>query len=156
MDHRSGLFVSALVPELVWPSPVAAQTFRRQGGPRCSHSPHGAVEIPWNLELGDDVVIGDYAIVYSIGKITIGRSTNISQYSHLCACTHDYTTRRFPLLKPPIVIGDEVWIAADAFIGPGVTVGDRAVVAREQQSSKMFRPIRLLPAPKQNSEAAYS
>jgi putative colanic acid biosynthesis acetyltransferase WcaF len=74
------------------------------------------------------VVIGDHAIVYSIGKITIGRATNISQYSHLCACTHDYTTRRFPLLSPPIVIGEEVWIAADAFIGPGVTVGDRAVV----------------------------
>ena len=43
------------------------------------------VEIPWNLELGDDVVIGDHAIVCSIGKITIGRGTNISQYSHLCA-----------------------------------------------------------------------
>jgi acetyltransferase-like isoleucine patch superfamily enzyme len=86
------------------------------------------VEVPWNVEFGDDVVIGDHAIVYSIGKITIGRATNISQYSHLCACTHDYTTRRFPLLSPPIVIGEEVWIAADAFIGPGVTVGDRAVV----------------------------
>jgi acetyltransferase-like isoleucine patch superfamily enzyme len=26
------------------------------------------------------------------------------------------------------VIGEEVWIAADAFIGPGITIGDRAVV----------------------------
>jgi putative colanic acid biosynthesis acetyltransferase WcaF len=90
--------------------------------------PTAFVEIPWNLELGDDVVIGDYAIIYSLGKITVGRAATISQYAHLCAGTHDYTSRKFPLLKPPIVIGEEVWIAADAFIGPNVTVGDRAVV----------------------------
>jgi putative colanic acid biosynthesis acetyltransferase WcaF len=90
--------------------------------------PTALIEIPWNLEIGDNVVIGDYAILYSLGKITIGRAATISQYAHLCAGTHDYTSRRFPLLKPPIVIGEEVWIAADAFVGPGVTVGDRAVV----------------------------
>jgi len=90
--------------------------------------PTALIEIPWNLELGDNVIIGDYAILYSLGKITIGRAATVSQYAHLCAGTHDYTTRRFPLLKPPIVIGEEVWIAADAFVGPGVTIGDRAVV----------------------------
>jgi len=90
--------------------------------------PTALIEIPWNLDIGDNVVIGDYAILYSLGKITIGRAATISQYAHLCAGTHDYTSRRFPLLRPPIVIGQEVWIAADAFVGPGVTVGDRAVV----------------------------
>ena len=29
----------------------------------------------------------------------------------------------------PIVICDSVWVAAEAFIGPGVTVGQGAVVA---------------------------
>ena len=47
--------------------------------------PTAAVEIPWNLELADDVIVGDYAILYSLGKITIGRATMISQYAHLCA-----------------------------------------------------------------------
>jgi acetyltransferase-like isoleucine patch superfamily enzyme/glycosyltransferase involved in cell wall biosynthesis len=90
--------------------------------------PTAMVEIPWNLTIDDGVIIGDYAIIYSLGKISIGRASTISQYAHLCAGTHDYTSRRFPLLKPPIVIGQEVWIAADAFVGPGVTIGDRAVV----------------------------
>lgn len=90
--------------------------------------PTALIEIPWNLEIGDDVVVGDYAILYSLGKISIGRGATISQYAHLCAGTHDYTSRRFPLLKPPIVIGEEVWIAADAFVGPGVSVGDRSVI----------------------------
>jgi acetyltransferase-like isoleucine patch superfamily enzyme/glycosyltransferase involved in cell wall biosynthesis len=90
--------------------------------------PSAVIEIPWNLEIGDDVIIGDCAILYSLGTITIRRGAIISQYAHLCAGTHDYTKRSFPLLKPPIVIGEDAWIAADAFIGPGVTVGDRAVV----------------------------
>jgi putative colanic acid biosynthesis acetyltransferase WcaF len=33
-----------------------------------------------------------------------------------------------PLLKPPIKVGSGVWIAREAFIGPGVTVHDNAVV----------------------------
>ena len=34
-----------------------------------------------------------------------------------------------PLIKPPITIGDEVWLCADSFVGPGVIVSDRAIVA---------------------------
>ncbi|MGD0462306.1 MAG: glycosyltransferase [Tepidisphaeraceae bacterium] len=102
--------------------------FGAKVGKRVRVRPTVWVEIPWNLSVGDDAVIGDYAIIYSMGKITIGRASTISQYAHICAGTHDYTTRRFPMLTPPIVIGEEVWIAADAFIGPGVTIGDRAVV----------------------------
>lgn len=86
------------------------------------------IEIPWNLEIGETCAIGDRAILYSLGKITIGRLVSVSQYAHLCAGTHDYTLRSFPLLALPIRIGDGVWIAADAFVGPGVTVGDRSVV----------------------------
>lgn len=90
--------------------------------------PTVAIEIPWNLELGDHCRVGDHAIVYSLGKIRIGRLSVISQYAHLCAGTHDYTLRSFPLRLLPITIGSEAWIAADAFVGPGVTIGARAVV----------------------------
>jgi len=86
------------------------------------------VEIPWNLEIGDHCAIGDNAILYSLGKITIGSLVAISQYAHLCAGTHDYTRRSFALLRLPIRIGDGVWIAADAFVGPGVVIGERSVV----------------------------
>ncbi|HXE52783.1 MAG TPA: WcaF family extracellular polysaccharide biosynthesis acetyltransferase [Tepidisphaeraceae bacterium] len=91
--------------------------------------PTVSIEIPWNLEIGDDTGIGDHAILYSLGKITLGRHVSISQYTHLCAGTHDYTTDAMTLLCPPITVGDEVWIAADAFIGPGVAIGARSVIA---------------------------
>ena len=86
------------------------------------------VEIPWHLDIREGAAVGDHAILYSLGRITIGRHAVVSQYAHLCAGTHDYTSRSFPLLRPPIVIGDEAWIAADSFVGPGVTVGARSVV----------------------------
>lgn len=90
--------------------------------------PTAWVEIPWNLEIGDDSAVGDYAILYSLGRITIGRLVVVSQYAHLCAGTHDYTVRTFPLLRLPIRVCDEAWVAADAFIGPGVTIGEQSVV----------------------------
>ena len=52
----------------------------------------------------------------------------ISQRAHLCAGTHDYTDPSMPLQKPPISIGDQVWVCADAFVGPGVTIGEGALV----------------------------
>jgi putative colanic acid biosynthesis acetyltransferase WcaF len=90
--------------------------------------PTARIEIPWNLEIGDYSVVGDDAILYSLGKITIGERVVISQFAHLCAGTHDFRYRSFPLLKPPITINSDAWIASDAFVGPGVTVGEGTVL----------------------------
>jgi putative colanic acid biosynthesis acetyltransferase WcaF len=86
------------------------------------------IEIPWNLTLKDGAIVGDGAILYSLGRITIGERAIVSQYSHLCAGTHDYSSRSFELLKLPITIGREAWIATEAFVGPGVQVGALAVL----------------------------
>jgi putative colanic acid biosynthesis acetyltransferase WcaF len=73
---------------------------------------------PWNLKVGEESGIGDGAIIYSQGLITIGRRVVISQGVHLCAGTQDYTLRGFPLVTKPINIGSESWLAAEAFIHP--------------------------------------
>ena len=86
------------------------------------------IDIPWNLTIADDVSLGDFVVLYALGPITIGKRTFISQYSHLCAGTHDYTRRDYPLLRLPITIGEDCWIAARAFLAPDVTIGDRSVV----------------------------
>lgn len=90
--------------------------------------PSVRIAIPWNLAIGDQSAIGDGAIIYSLGKISIGRQVTISQYAHLCAGTHDFRRPDMPLLKPPIAIGAGAWICADAFVGPGVTIGPMTVV----------------------------
>ena len=90
--------------------------------------PSVSITIPWNLSAGDFASVGDHAILYCLGKITLGQWCTVSQYAHLCAGTHDATTRQMKLLTLPITLNDDTWIAADAFVGPGVTVGARSVV----------------------------
>ena len=91
--------------------------------------PSALIYYPWNLKIGDDSSIGEWALVYNLGRVTIGERTTISQRVHLCAGTHDYKNAAMPLIKPPIEIGDEVWVCADAFIGPNVSIEARAIVA---------------------------
>lgn len=86
------------------------------------------ITIPWNVCIGDEAAVGDYAIIYSLGPISIGERATISQNAHLCAGTHDYRRSNMPLLKPPIAIGAGVWVCADAFVGPGVTIGAQSIV----------------------------
>lgn len=83
---------------------------------------------PSNLVLCDDSVIGPRADLYSVGLIEVGQASIISQGSHLCGATHDFRRPDFPLLIGKISVRDGVWICADSFIGPNVTIGDRAVV----------------------------
>jgi len=94
------------------------------------------IEVPWMLDIDDDATVGDHAILYSLGKIKIGKRSIISQYAHLCAGTHDYADRTFRLLRTPVVISDDVWIGADAFIGPGVNVGALSVVGARSSTYK--------------------
>jgi len=91
--------------------------------------PSARIMYPWLLQIGDRTTISWQVKVYNLGFSTIGSYTMISQYSHLCGGTHDYKSKEFDLLRTGFHIGNHVWIAADAFIGPGVTVNDGAVVA---------------------------
>lgn len=83
---------------------------------------------PWNLGMGDHSVLGDYVDCYAVDRIEIGAHSIVSQYCFLCTATHDVNQPSFPLVTAPIRIGSRAWVAADAFVGPGVTVGEGAVV----------------------------
>ena len=86
------------------------------------------VTLPWNLVIGSEASVGDRAILYNLGLISIGAGATISQGAHLCAGTHDYLRADLPLLKLPITIGEGAWICADGFVGPGVKIGAYAIV----------------------------
>lgn len=83
---------------------------------------------PWNLTAGDYVAIGPKAQIYSVDKITIGTKVCISQGAYICTASHDITRQGTPLITAPIHIESFAWVAADAFIGMGVTIGEGAVV----------------------------
>jgi len=95
---------------------------------------------PWNLKVGNFSSIGPATDIYNQGKIEIGNRTIISQKTYLCASTHDYNLATFPLITKPIKIGNQVWIAADSFIGPGVQVGDGVIVGARSAVFKNVQP----------------
>ncbi|WP_424494956.1 putative colanic acid biosynthesis acetyltransferase [Salinimicrobium sp. GXAS 041] len=93
---------------------------------------------PWNLKVGTFTTIGPKVDCYNQGRVVIGSHVIVSQKSYICASSHDCTISNFPLIVKPITIEDQVWIAADAFIGPGVTVHEGAVVGAR---SSVFRDV---------------
>lgn len=91
---------------------------------------HPSVRIwaPWNLEMGDFSCLGHSVDCYNVAPVRLGQYCTVSQYSHLCAATHDYTRLNMALVTKPISLGARVWIAADVFVGPGVNVEEGAVI----------------------------
>jgi putative colanic acid biosynthesis acetyltransferase WcaF len=84
---------------------------------------------PWRLTIGDNAWIGDNAVLYTLGEITIGKDAVVSQRSYLCTGTHDYQSVAFDIYAKPIVIEEQVWVATDVFIAPGITIRKGAVIA---------------------------
>lgn len=134
--EQAGRVLWALCRPLFALSPRPAWGWRRMllrlFGANVGHGVHVfptvLITVPWNLTLNDHCAIGDRAILYCLGPISIGARATVSQGAHLCAGTHDWRCSDMRLLKPPISVGDDCWIAADAFIGPGVVVGSRTIV----------------------------
>lgn len=94
------------------------------------------IYFPWNLTVGAWSAIGEDAFIYNLGPVTLGEKVTVSHRAQLCAGTHDYTQPNLPLLKPPIIIHNQAWICADAFVGPGVTVGEGAIVGARAVAMK--------------------
>jgi putative colanic acid biosynthesis acetyltransferase WcaF len=90
--------------------------------------PTVSVVFPWKLTLSPRSMVGPNVRVYNLAAISLKRGANISQNCHLCAGTHDYSRWSMPLVAKPIVIGENTWLGADIFVGPGVTIGDLCVV----------------------------
>ncbi len=86
------------------------------------------IQIPWNLTLHDRACLGDRANAYSLGEIEIGQGATVAQEAYLCTGTHDFSHPSLPLQTAKITIGNDAFVGARAFIMPGVTIGQRAVV----------------------------
>ena len=90
--------------------------------------PSARIWAPWNLEMGDHACLSEDVDCYCVDKIRIGAHSTVSQYSFLCTASHDSTKAAMPLVTAPITIGEWAWITADVYVGPGVTIGDGAMV----------------------------
>jgi putative colanic acid biosynthesis acetyltransferase WcaF len=97
---------------------------------RAAHPyPRARIWAPWNLTMGPRSCLADDVDCYSVARISLGAGAIVSQYAYLCSATHDIDDASFPLEIAPITIGPDAWVAAGAFIGPGVEMGAGAVAA---------------------------
>jgi putative colanic acid biosynthesis acetyltransferase WcaF len=104
------------------------KAFGAKMGRDCHVYAKAKIWAPWNLVIADEGAVGDDATLYSMATITIGKRAVISQGVHLCTGTHDYTDPAFRLFAKPIEVGEDAWVCAEAFVGPGVKIGDGAVI----------------------------
>jgi putative colanic acid biosynthesis acetyltransferase WcaF len=143
--------LARLLWQVVWlllfrPTPPQMHAWRgwllRRFGAQIHSSCHvyssARIWAPWNLKMGANACLGPLVNCYSMALIELGERVVVSQGAFLCSGSHDYTQESFQLFAEPICIGSDAWICAEAFLGPGICIGEgavigaRAVVTRSQ------------------------
>ena len=95
---------------------------------------------PPNLEMGEYACLGPHVNCYCMATISLAEHALVSQGGHLCAGTHDIDDPNFQLTTKSIRIGSRSWVAAEAFVGPGVTIGEGAVLGARGVTFKDLEP----------------
>lgn len=119
------------LPSWPWPSSVRIFLLRLFGadiGRGVVVRSRVNVWFPWRLVVGDHVWIGEEVFILNLAPVTVESHVCISQRAFLCTGSHDHRVSNFPLIVKPIVIHTGSWVAAQTFIGPGVSIGPNSVV----------------------------
>lgn len=102
--------------------------FKAKIGTNTSVSPTCKIWAPWNLEMEDGSRMSDHVICYNVDKVILKKGAIVSQYSYLCTSGHDRSTQNLKLITAPITIGENAWVATDAFVSMGITVGANSTI----------------------------
>jgi putative colanic acid biosynthesis acetyltransferase WcaF len=102
--------------------------------------PRVNIHFPWKLAIGDFAWIGEETFILNFEPVTVGSHCCVSQRAFLCTGNHDYRQQHMPFRNRPISLGDGAWVGAQAFIGPGVTIGTEAVVTAGSVATRNLPP----------------
>lgn len=94
------------------------------------------IHVPWLLTMKNRSCLGPNVEVYNLGPVLIEEKTTVSQYVYICNGTHDLSNLRSPLMVGNIVISENVFIGAKAFIMPGIQIGNYAVIGASSVVTK--------------------
>lgn len=114
--------------------------FGARMGPECHFYPASKVWAPWNLRCADHVTAGDEVVIYNPALVECGSHVIFSQGSYVCGATHDYDHAAFPLLAYRMSFGAYAWICSRACVGPGVQVGEGAVLGMASVTARDLEP----------------
>ena len=113
---------------------------------------------PPHFEAGRYARISPSVTVYCVAKITVADYAIVSQGSTLCTAGHDIQDPHFQTVAQPITIGPQARVAAEAFVGPGVSRSAKALsLVPEDARFEISNPGRSTPAiPHESSNFARS
>jgi putative colanic acid biosynthesis acetyltransferase WcaF len=98
-------------------------------GKRVLIKPGVRIKFPWRLEIGDDSWVGEDVWIDNLAPVQIGANCCISQGVYICTGNHDWGALAFNLIVKPVKIEDRAWLGARSILGPGVLVGEGAVLS---------------------------
>jgi putative colanic acid biosynthesis acetyltransferase WcaF len=114
--------------------------FGAKMGPGCKFYPASKVWAPWNLVCAELVTAADGAEIYNPAPMRFGSHAILSQEAFVCGATHDYDDPRFPLLAYAMDFGAYAWVCARASVGPGVNLGEGAVLGLGSVATRDLEP----------------
>lgn len=91
-------------------------------------APSAIIKMPWNLTLEDRACLGPNSEVYNLGEVILRAHSTVSQQAYLCTGTHDFSLPNTPLIVGRIEIGRGAFVGARAFVLPGLSIGEKAIV----------------------------
>ena len=133
------LFVSSWIPGSMHRR-LLLKAFGARIGTGAIIKPGIQVKFPWRLSVGANAWIGENAWIDNLAEVKIEDSAVLSQGVYLCTGSHDWTSPGFDLITQPITIKRGAWVAARSTVGPGVTVGEGAVLGLGSTTSQDLEP----------------
>ena len=110
-------------------------------GEKVCIKPGVRVKFPWRLRVGDFVWLGEDTWIDNLATVTIESHVCLSQAVYLCTGNHDWTHLDFKLKVSSIYIETGSWIAARSVIGPGVRIGQGAVLGLGSVTGRSLEPM---------------
>lgn len=86
------------------------------------------ITVPWNLTLEDRACLGDGAHAYCLGEVILRAHCTVAQEAYLSTGTHAFDHSARPLQTAPIIVEQNAFVGARAFVLPGVVIGAGAIV----------------------------
>ncbi|HEX7034935.1 MAG TPA: acyltransferase [Pseudomonadales bacterium] len=104
---------------------------------------------PENVEVGSHCNFADGVFITGGGGVTIGNWVGFGPDTKIWSVNHRFDDPDRPWLlqgweRKPVVIEDDVWLGANVFVMPGVTIGRGAIVSAGAVVSKSIPPYALV------------
>lgn len=99
---------------------------------------------PKRISIGQDSIIGEYAVLDGRDNLTIGNHVDIASNVMIYNSQHDISSETFEAVSGPVTVEDYVFIGPRAIVLPNVIIGRGAVIAAGAVVTKDVAPFTIV------------